>query len=177
MAPKAKSFVNERDLWDFYFSAGKCMHKAFLEDVRSMDDSANTTGEAGAAHDTVMEGEPGDCQEQETYGRIKRKRGLEGGSLGAPLRSSSVVGEPAKRRGRRDPPPAGAAMKACVEDTLPEMTSLLAAIERWMRPETINSFMGAGFSWCSCIYALSVVVGRKSRSHNTRCTSSHSLLV
>lgn len=144
VAPKAKPLVHERDLCDFYFSAGKYMVKAFLEDARREINLAHTTGEAGATHDMGVAGEAGDCQEQEKYGRMNGTGDSEAGGLGAPLRPSGVVDVPIKLRGRRHPLLAGAAMKTCAQNVLPELMSLVAATERWARPNNQNIFCGRG---------------------------------
>lgn len=146
--PKAKSFVHERDLCDFYVFAGKYMRKALWEDIRSEVDLANTTGETGAAHDRGAEEEPGECREQIKCGRTQATGDLEGGGRMAPLRSSGAVDESVKTRDRQDPHPTGAAMKAFVKDVLPGVASLLPIFERWVRPEMTNAFTGAGFARC-----------------------------
>ena len=145
--------MQERDLCDFYFSAGKYMVKAFLEDARSDTDLANTTGEDGVTHDMGVAEEPGECQEQGKCRRMNGTGGSEAGGFGASLRPRGVVDKPIKPRGRRDPPLAGAAMKTCAQNVLPEMMSLIAAIERWARPNDQEIFMYAGFAWCNCTYA------------------------
>lgn len=124
------AIMYERDLYNFYFLASKYLHKAFSEGVRSEVYLANITGEVGVEHDRGVVGEPGECQAQAKGGSMKGAGNWEGGGLGAPLQSGGPVNELGKSRRCRDPPPDGGAIKTCIEDVLPEMTSRLAVIER-----------------------------------------------
>lgn len=122
--------MHERDLFSFFFLADRYWHKSFLEDIRSGDDSANVTGLGGDPPGRGVLREQGEFQEQGMLGTVTGAGHWQGGGLAAPVTSNVFFKEAVKRRGRRNPPPAGAAMKTCVKDILPEVASLLAVIER-----------------------------------------------
>lgn len=106
------------------------MQHAFLEDIRREVEWANAMKEAGGAQDRGVEGDPGECQEQISDGRVKGTTNWERDGLEAPLRSSDNINESVTHRDREDTNPAGGALKTYIKDVLPEMAVRLAAIEK-----------------------------------------------
>lgn len=133
MHPQAKEIMHERDLCSFFFLADRYWHNAFLKDIRGGGYSADTTGWGEGAPGRGVKPETGKFQEQGNVGKMAGAGDWDRSGLGAPSRLGVVFEDAVERRGRRGPTPAGAAMKTCIEDTLPALASLIAAIERCVR--------------------------------------------
>lgn len=117
VGPQAKEIVHEKDICTFFFLADRYWHKAFLEDV---ENGSNATSGGAGAHNGGPKAEPGQFNEHGKCQRLKGPGGLDGGEQVAPPRSRVVS----------TPPPAGSAMRTCIKVILPELTSLLAMMER-----------------------------------------------